>query len=81
MRATYASGEELTWRRRDGGGDDDRDDARTNDGLTGIEHARTAQGRLGLPRTARSDSLKLKQRGNNDASSDGEYSQKQISTP
>ena len=59
MRATYASGEELTWRRRDGGGDDNRDDARTNDGLTGIEHARTAQGRLGLPRTARSDSLKF----------------------
>ena len=34
-----------------------------------------------MPRTARSDSLKLKQRGNNDASSDGENSQKQISTP
>ena len=76
-----ASEDELTRRRRDGDDGGDRDEARANDDQAGIEQARTARVRLGLPRTARSDSLKLKQRGNNDASSDGENSQKQISTP
>ena len=67
--------------RRDGDDGGDRDDARTNDDQAGIEQARTALVRLGPPRTARSDNPKLKQRGHNDATSNGEYCWKRISTP
>ena len=76
-----ASEDELTRRRRDGDDGGDRDDARTNDDQAGIEQARTARVRLGPPRTARSDNPKLKQRGHNDATSNGEYCWKRISTP
>ena len=76
-----ASEDELTRRRRDGDDGGDRDEARTDDGQAGIEQARTARMRLGLPRTARSDSLKLKQRGHNDATSNSKHCWKRIPTP
>ena len=81
VHAANASEDELTRRRRDGDDGGDRDDARTNDDQAGIEQARTALVRLGPPRTARSDNPKLKQRGHNDATSNGEYCWKRISTP
>ena len=62
----------------DGG---DRGEARANDDQAGIEQARTARVRLGPHRTARSDNPKLKQRGRNDATSNGKRCWKRISKP
>ena len=76
-----ASEDELTRRRRDGDDGGDRDEARANDDQAGIEQARTTRVRLGPHRTARSDNPKLKQRGRNDATSNGKRCWKRIPTP